>query len=74
MKFFELLKKKIHTTQSSLRFMLFIDEDIFSLYLLAKYFLIFVETKMSVVYLETGLSLVDQIEIVPSYIFTCVVK
>ena len=54
--------------------MLFIDEDILSLYLLAKYFLIFVETKMSVVYLETGLSLVDQIEIVPSYIFTCVVK
>ena len=54
--------------------MLFIDEDIFSLYLLAKYFLIFVETKMSVVYLETGLSLVDQIEIVPSYFFTCVVK
>ena len=46
--------------------MLFIDEGIFSRYLLAKYFLIFVETKMVVVYLETGLNLVDQIEIVPS--------
>ena len=54
--------------------MLFIDEGIFSLYLLAKYFLIFVETKMVVVYLETRLSLVDQIWIVPSCIFTCVVK